>query len=250
MLATFVPQTKTGALIIWRSGSSVVLYRGIAYKLPCVQSYTKKGQTNMIMLKDSTGASNEATHNMGVDTYGARKPFIPDSAKYLKDLSEEELMEFSDLNHLLDDLGPRFTDWTGREPLPVDADLLPAVVSGYRPPFRLLPYGLRHCLRNKEMTFIRRLARTMPPHFALGTQYVMYIFMVRLTKSRFLYTLNLCNACRKEQRTARPCKGYGKVMGKKCYRKDSHQTWCTEYTEREDGRRTEGNTSETYFVIT
>ncbi|KAF5458827.1 hypothetical protein F2P56_022828 [Juglans regia] len=161
-------EAKTGGLVIWRSGSSVVLYRGIAYKLPCVQSYTKQSQTNITMLEDSKVAGSDTTHNMGVDTYRARKPFIPDSAKYLKDLSEDELMEFSDLDHLLDDLGPRFTDWTGREPLPVDADLLPAVVSGYRPPFRLLPYGLRHCLRNKEMTFIRRLARTMPPHFALG----------------------------------------------------------------------------------
>lgn len=77
-------------------------------------------------------------------------------------------MELSDLNHLLDELGPRFTDWTGREPLPVDADLLPAVVPGYKTPFRLLPHGVRHCLRNREMTNIRRLARTMPPHFALG----------------------------------------------------------------------------------
>lgn len=78
----------------------------------------------------------------------------------------------------------------------------------------------------------------------------MYIFMAVLTKACFLITLNMLNVCRKEQRTARSCKGYGEAMGKKCYRKDSHQTWCTEYTEREDGRRTEGNTSETLFVIT
>lgn len=161
-------QRKTGGLVIWRSGSSVVLYRGITYKLPCVESYAKQSQTNMNMLEDSKGALSDTTHNIVVDTIKSTEPFIPDSAKYLKDLSKEELMELSDLNHLLDELGPRFTDWTGREPFPVDADLLPVVVPGYKPPFRLLPYGARHCLRNKEMTIIRRLARTMPPHFALG----------------------------------------------------------------------------------
>nr|XP_023911613.1 CRM-domain containing factor CFM3, chloroplastic/mitochondrial [Quercus suber]POF11370.1 crm-domain containing factor cfm3, chloroplastic/mitochondrial [Quercus suber] len=161
-------ERKTGGLVIWRSGSSVVLYRGITYKLPCVESYAKQSQTNMNMLEDSKGALSDTTHNIVVDTIKSTEPFIPDSAKYLKDLSKEELMELSDLNHLLDELGPRFTDWTGREPFPVDADLLPVVVPGYKPPFRLLPFGARHCLRNKEMTIIRRLARTMPPHFALG----------------------------------------------------------------------------------
>ncbi|KAK9947971.1 hypothetical protein M0R45_003564 [Rubus argutus] len=77
-------------------------------------------------------------------------------------------MELSDLNHMLDELGPRFKDWIGREPLPVDADLLPPVVPGYKTPFRLLPYGVRHGLRDKDMTKFRRLARAAPPHFALG----------------------------------------------------------------------------------
>lgn len=163
--------------MIWRSGSSVVLYRGIAYKLPCVQSYTKQGRTNVSMLQDSEGARSDATHDVRVDGFRVTGPFIPDSAKSWKDLSKEEMMEFSDLNQLLDELGPRFTDWTGREPLPVDADLLPAVVPGYKPPVRLLPYGVRHCLRNGEMTFIRRFARTMAPHFALGTHYLMYIIV-------------------------------------------------------------------------
>lgn len=146
-----------------------MLYRGTAYKLSCVQSYTKQNQTNMNMLEDSKGAMSGATSNTTKDTIRATEPSIPDSAMYLKDLSKEELMEFSDLNQLLDELGPRFTDWTGREPLPVDADLLPAVVPGYKPPLRLFAYGVCHCLRNWEMTAIRRLARMMPPHFALGT---------------------------------------------------------------------------------
>lgn len=86
---------------------------------------------------------------------------------YLKGLSEEDV-DKSNLNNLLDELGPRFNDWAGCDPLPVDADLLPNVVPGYKPPFRLLPHKTRHCLTDREMTSFRRLARTMPPHFALG----------------------------------------------------------------------------------
>lgn len=79
---------------------------------------------------------------------------------------ELQLAEESD--NLLDGLGPRFTDWWGYDPLPVDADLLPAVVSGYRKPFRLLPYGVKPILTNDEMTTLKRLGRPLPCHFALG----------------------------------------------------------------------------------
>lgn len=138
-------ESRTGGLVIWRSGSSVVLYRGMAYKLPCVQSFTQH---------KSKHTENESSMNY--------------ASHYVKDLSEEELLDLKELNLVLDGLGPRFKDWSGREPLPIDADLLPSLVEGYKRPFRLLPYGTRHGLRDKEMTFLRRTARTMPPHFALG----------------------------------------------------------------------------------
>lgn len=79
---------------------------------------------------------------------------------------EAQLSEEND--SMLEGLGPRFTDWWGYEPLPVDADLLPAIVPGYRKPFRLLPYGLKPKLTDDEMTTIRRLGRPLPCHFALG----------------------------------------------------------------------------------
>ncbi|KAL2480149.1 CRS1/YhbY (CRM) domain-containing protein [Abeliophyllum distichum] len=60
----------------------------------------------------------------------------------IKNLFEEELMDLSELNLLLDKLDPRFIDWSGPEPLPVDADLLPAVVPGYRPPLDFFLMGL------------------------------------------------------------------------------------------------------------
>lgn len=141
-----VLESKTRGLLIWRSGSSVVLYRGLTYRLGCVQTYVKeKGD----ILQDP-----EKT--------------LPNFVNLSKDLSEEELMEISELNNMLVDLGPRYKDWSGRPPLPVDADLLPGMVPGYKTPFRLLPYGVRRCLRDEETTQLRRLARMMPPHFALG----------------------------------------------------------------------------------
>ncbi|CAK7352610.1 unnamed protein product [Dovyalis caffra] len=162
-------ESRTGGLIIWRSGSSVVLYRGTTYKFQCVQSYTKQNETGMDVMRHAEEAINDGTNSAGMkDIARNMESFIPDAAKYLKDLTQEELMDFSELNHLLDELGPRYKDWCGCEPLPVDADLLPAVLHGYKPPLRLLPYGVKPCLRNKETTNFRRLARATPPHFVLG----------------------------------------------------------------------------------
>ncbi|XP_002514120.3 CRM-domain containing factor CFM3, chloroplastic/mitochondrial isoform X1 [Ricinus communis] len=162
-------ENRTGGLVIWRSGSSVVLYRGISYKLHCVRSFSKQDEAGKEILAHPEEVTSNATLNIGVKHFiGTTESYIPDRAKYLKDLSREELTDFTELNQFLDELGPRFEDWCGREPLPVDADLLLAVDPGYKPPFRLLPYGVRHCLTDKEMTIFRRLARTVPPHFALG----------------------------------------------------------------------------------
>ncbi|KAJ6407203.1 hypothetical protein OIU84_010666 [Salix udensis] len=117
----------------------------------------------------SEEATNGSTSSAGMKNLArTMESFIPDATKYLKDLSQEELMDFTELNHLLDELGTRYKDWCGREPLPVDADLLPAVVPGYKSPLRLLPYGVKPCLSNKDTTNFRRLARTTPPHFVLG----------------------------------------------------------------------------------
>ncbi|KAK1313997.1 hypothetical protein QJS10_CPA06g01081 [Acorus calamus] len=152
-------ERKTGGLVIWRSGSSVVLYRGMAYKLPCVQSYS--------MHIDSVAypSSNDSTSAKLV--HDNVKSNDVDVKKYFKDPSAE-FVDTEDIDNFLDELGPRFTDWSGCNPLPVDADLLPCVVPGYRPPFRYLPHRTRWSLRDKDMTTLRRLARTVPPHFALG----------------------------------------------------------------------------------
>ncbi|XP_075079645.1 CRM-domain containing factor CFM3, chloroplastic/mitochondrial isoform X1 [Nicotiana tabacum] len=152
---------RTGGLVIWRSGSSIVLYRGIPYKLPCVQSFTTRNDD----IDESESSKNDNGQSFGVKSLNeaTERP-----RNGFSNLSGAEIRDLSELNMLLDEVGPRFKDWSGREPLPVDADMLPAVVPGYRPPFRRLPYGAKLNLKNKEMTYLRRTARIMPPHFALG----------------------------------------------------------------------------------
>lgn len=169
-------QNRTGGLVIWRSGSLIVLYRGMTYHLPCVQSYAKQNQAKSNTLDVPNNVeSDDITRNEKLHTtVGTMSTIVSGASKHTKTLSKKELMELSDLNHLLDEIGPRFKDWSGCEPVPVDADLLPGIVPGYKPPTRILPYGVRHCLRNKEVTIFRRLARKMPPHFALGTFILLY----------------------------------------------------------------------------
>lgn len=143
----------------------------MTYNLPCVKSFAEKNQVNKNSFPDSEDVARDALHSIGVkDAVESTESFISHSVEHSKDLSNGEVVDLNDLDLLLDELGPRFEDWLGQEPLPVDADLLPAVVPGYKTPFRLLPYGVRHCLSDKEMTRFRRLARTVPPHFALGME--------------------------------------------------------------------------------
>ncbi|AEE85671.1 CRS1 / YhbY (CRM) domain-containing protein [Arabidopsis thaliana] len=148
-----VLEKKTGGLVIWRSGSSVVLYRGISYKLKCVQTFIKQ---------------NNLEANPEIHRSVEARDYVQEDGNYPKNVPKEQLSELCELNDLLDEVGPRFHDWTGCAPFPVDADLLPGYVEGYRCPFRILPQGVKPCLSNTEMTEMRRLARTSPPHFALG----------------------------------------------------------------------------------
>ncbi|KAH0449629.1 hypothetical protein IEQ34_020321 [Dendrobium chrysotoxum] len=156
-------ETKTGGIAIWRSGSSIVLYRGLNYKLTCARSFSRISDTTSSM--DGSAYSNHS-----VVTKGTIKVLEQSAADI--EISSVRTFEVSpDASHIdsiLNQLGPRYTDWSGRDPLPVDADLLPGMVPGYKPPFRLLPYKTKRSLTNRQMTFLRRIARSMAPHFALG----------------------------------------------------------------------------------
>lgn len=166
-------------MVVWRSGAKIILYRGVNYKYP----YFLRDKNHEDLTSDASGdalpdahindaGTNEANSATGPSptTEGAQPALIQGvglANRFRFQLpGEAELAE--EANRLLEGLGPRFTDWWGYEPLPVDGDLLPAIVPGYRRPFRLLPYGVQPKLTDDEMTTIRRLGRPLPCHFALG----------------------------------------------------------------------------------
>ncbi|KAL0332002.1 UNVERIFIED_CONTAM: CRM-domain containing factor CFM2, chloroplastic [Sesamum calycinum] len=176
-------ERKTGGLVIWRSGSNIILYRGSDYKYPYFLtdelSNDSSSEESPNIDKDQrivgkwdvqsvTDAVESPKLNSG--TQISHLPIIqgvglPNRVRFQLP-GEAELAD--EVDALLEGLGPRFTDWWGCDPLPVDADLLPAVVPGYKRPFRLLPYGVKPKLTNDEMTTLRRLGRPLPCHFALG----------------------------------------------------------------------------------
>lgn len=177
-----ISQTKTGGLVIWRSGSKILLYRGVNYQYPYFLSdrdlahdssvETASGSSSMdqgvVDRRDKQSIAESSSLSITSKTV---KPLLiqgvgsPDKVRFQLP-GEVQLVEEAD--QLLEGLGPRFTDWWAYDPLPVDGDLLPAVVPEYRRPFRLLPYGVSPKLTDDEMTTIRRLGRPLPCHFALG----------------------------------------------------------------------------------
>ncbi|PIA45212.1 hypothetical protein AQUCO_01700626v1 [Aquilegia coerulea] len=164
-------ERRTGGLVIWRSGTSVSLYRGVTYELPSVKQAKKRVQGTNGSL-NTTLSDKLSRVPMDLNSHGKPKHTQGSLETDTKEIKEREsLPEVSyetEIDKLLDGLGPRYTDWPGGDPLPVDADLLPGTIRGYTPPFRVLPYGVRSTLGMKETTALRRLARGLPPHFALG----------------------------------------------------------------------------------
>lgn len=180
-----VLERKTGGLVIWRSGSKIILYRGANYKYPYFSADKIGTHDSSSNASPDTNVANkelDETESCSSEFNGVKTSTPKATDKMTKRAliqgvgspsrvrfqlpGEAELVAEAD--RLLDGLGPRFTDWWGYEPLPVDGDLLPAIIPGYRRPFRLLPYGVKSLLTNDEMTTLRRLGRPLPCHFALG----------------------------------------------------------------------------------
>ncbi|GER29456.1 CRS1 / YhbY (CRM) domain-containing protein [Striga asiatica] len=171
-------ERKTGGLVVWRSGSNIVLYRGSDYKYPYFftnNSSNESSSEESSDLDEDHRTLNEVLQPQDPNAVGPGKqsshpPLIkgvglPNRVRFQLP-GEAQLADEADA--LLEGLGPRFTDWWSYDPLPVDADLLPAVVPGYKRPLRLLPYGVKPKLTNDEMTTLKRLGRPLPCHFALG----------------------------------------------------------------------------------
>jgi hypothetical protein len=135
------------------------------YNLQCVQSYAKSTEIDS---DKEVADANSVIHGDRNNLQKSRVDAVKRSTSSGNFSLELEATEAFDIESFLDQLGPRYKDWSGRSPIPVDADLLPGVVPGYKQPYRILPYKIKSTLRDKEMTALRRLARQTAPHFALG----------------------------------------------------------------------------------
>ncbi|CAH1437311.1 unnamed protein product [Lactuca virosa] len=123
-----IVEIKTGGLVIWSKKDTLVIYRGCNYR------------------------------EMRSSFHGGKEETKPVQGS----LYERET------DRLLDGLGPRFIDWWMPKPLPIDADLLPEIVHGYKPPSRLSLMNAPSKLTDNELTHLRKQAYHFPTHFVLG----------------------------------------------------------------------------------
>lgn len=157
-------QRRTGGLVIWKSGSVMVVYRGSNYKGPSRhQPDVREGDALFVPDVSSADSSTTTSDSGATPSLEKSEPALRNPDRPVT-MTEAE----AEYNSLLDGLGPRFVEWWGTGVLPVDADLLPQKIPGYKTPFRLLPTGMRSRLTNAEMTNLRKLAKSLPCHFALG----------------------------------------------------------------------------------
>uniref|UniRef100_A0A7N0TNU6 CRM domain-containing protein n=1 Tax=Kalanchoe fedtschenkoi TaxID=63787 RepID=A0A7N0TNU6_KALFE len=182
-------EMKTGGLVVWRSGSHIMLYRGDNYVYPYFtadddvrEEAVSSDKADRGPLSDSKTAEEEYVRKSLLSNQGDANSRLnevnkKDGMPLIKGFGAQNIVRFQlpgetqlaeEVDRILEGLGPRFVDWWGCHPVPIDADLLPAIVPGYRKPFRLLPYGVYPKLTNDEMTTLRRLGRPVPCHFALG----------------------------------------------------------------------------------
>ncbi|KAI0522821.1 hypothetical protein KFK09_005206 [Dendrobium nobile] len=169
-----IVESRTGGLVIWRSGSVMIVYQGSNYKRPSkfqtseIEANSSKilDEGNKYFVPDVSSATMSPAE--GKDHDSSSNSNHIESFQIFRKSGESMTEEEAEYNLLLEELGPRFVDWWGTGILPVDADLLPQTIPGYKPPFRLLPVGMRSRLTNSEMTDLRKLAKGLPCHFALG----------------------------------------------------------------------------------
>ncbi|KAJ4873414.1 CRS1 / YhbY (CRM) domain-containing protein [Raphanus sativus] len=161
-----IVERRTGGMVIWRAGSVMVVYRGRDYQGPSAISNQIARPEEALFVPDVSSAGDEATN--AKDGNQNAHPEIKDPIVKNPIRKESMTEEEAEFNKLLDSLGPRFQEYWGTGVLPVDADLLPPTIPGYKTPFRLLPTGMRSNLTNAEMTNLRKIGKTLPCHFALG----------------------------------------------------------------------------------
>ncbi|KDO59071.1 hypothetical protein CISIN_1g041729mg [Citrus sinensis] len=172
-------ELKTGGLVIWTKKDAHVVYRGDGSK-SSVKMCPRSADDQEAPLSKSTHLhlekkvnvswikSNTATLDQNRSLKDGEENSLPTSIFMDKNLRIDKSLYEREGDRLLDGLGPRFVDWWMWKPLPVDGDLLPEVVPGFKPPFRLSPPDARSKLTDDELTYLRKLAHPLPTHFVLG----------------------------------------------------------------------------------
>ncbi|XP_044959699.1 chloroplastic group IIA intron splicing facilitator CRS1, chloroplastic-like [Hordeum vulgare subsp. vulgare] len=169
-------EIKSGGLVVWTKGDVHFVYRGSSYLENIKHRQKSIADIQRVPLEKCTAPGPQWKHesnaepstNHNDDAHGVFRGIDPSLAVHAYEEPVEGTLYEREVNRLLDSLGPRFVDWWWNTPLPVDADLLPEVVPGFKTPFRQCPPGVRPTLADEELTYLRKLARPLPTHFALG----------------------------------------------------------------------------------
>lgn len=177
---------KTGGLVVWSKKDTLVVYRGWNHGKTSKSSTTDHSncadgqETHSLTISHFVSGnninmtqekSNLSTRGSSLYREDREKDSMP-IAIFKRDENNQPVIGSlyeRETDRLLDGLGTRFVDWWMQKPLPVDADLLPEIVPGFRPPIRLAPPNTRPKLADEELTYLRKLAHPLPFHFALGT---------------------------------------------------------------------------------
>lgn len=163
-------EMKTGGVVVWRKKHALVIYRGRNYLL-ALKTFPKVHH-GYGCDSDESSFDNCCRDTIVASEVNSSEHGLLGIMSEMDKQEENVLMNGSlyekEADRLLDGLGPRFLDWWWRKPLPVDGDLLPEVVPGFMPPFRLCPPHARSKLTDDELTYLRKLARPLPTHFVLG----------------------------------------------------------------------------------
>lgn len=171
----------TGGLVIWRAGASAAVYRGMDYvPAPSQAADAELGQApeGQRAVRAPVGefltpgsehgreggawAGENAEEGEGEEegrTSSGLPLGIPGSTTLAPGAVEDVTVG----------LGPKWSEWDGRGPYaPVDGDLLLRPGLKLCKPYRMLPYGISPKLTDTDLTDLRKKARKMPPHFAVG----------------------------------------------------------------------------------
>ncbi|KZV53878.1 hypothetical protein F511_00144 [Dorcoceras hygrometricum] len=173
-----IVELKTGGVVVWSKKEFLAVYRGC--------NYVSRSRPHLKIHQNSTC---DREHSSLSTNYEKRVDQLNFADSSLSEMSHGEDGSLSEMSHgedgkresqcvaslyeresdrLLDELGPRFVDWWMPKPLPVDADLLPEHIPGFKTCFRLCPPCTRSQLTDSELTYLRKIARPLPTHFVLG----------------------------------------------------------------------------------